>query len=907
MSMAGWNSVSDQGHVGAISPSSVFPGHCRLYPSVVSHNIQRESLDHTGSQIKDGGPTQTSFPYGLDDTQNAKLKSMTPLLFPGSTPFKVNTLTYDNDLLSYFDNQNFSDDQQIYSQQFLPNVQCDLSSSETSEAQLGHVQTMNPDPGAGPSKAPVYDFAIQEKSSSDPLPDSIPKPTRQNKYRVDKAKRCTRQVPKAVRSSNMTPSGSMRPGIQAGSGQQSPDHLITIACHIWLLRNPATMPSEHIISCINFLYGDSLENIRNWFSRNVGSPIAADDAVTRTVTARRRDIAAGYRFNRKECNRKAGNVGLDDTRLIQFNRDAARPFACTSRCGAAFSKKQAWKRHEEINRPPRVWICNNEACHEAREGKGVFFRKDHFRNHLTNDHGNNDIKKREIAACCMPIKSNFSRHCIFRNCEIRFDDWKDRTDHVAEHLKDTWAMSEWRDPDDDIEHSGSTTSDASDSDSSECDTDSESDFDMSDGGRAAPHNDGTGRDARPRNRGSKPSRPGKSQGSNFSHNHSANSGGSSRSSESHTSRPSTASLTDCRNSHPSLKSSKSPCNLSFSGKLCLRTHRQTSPHRCLEKQQRQRPKSIVYTTVSDQSVNGQQIVARKRTYDEMNEEVHHHRRALLITMFLQPVAVCNIWQLLNACTSGDLSGGELASCFSCLLSGIQYTQRAALQYRAVEPKNQPAKHPTGILRDFGLPKSAGDFEGVSADKEFFDMKHTFPDTIVSNPGRADDILALGNLLIELNSTARHKSLKDTSLLQWERRYRVAPYHISDTNWIAEWIYRMTLCESQRSLTACLFFILDECRAAGRLQEDLEVQLSPLFTPDTSDDAGIEVSGDIEMEDGDEPPTSESCESLYSLETSPESTLPSLDNMCEYGDQSIKDATKNSPYYATVLDVVLAVE
>ena len=349
-------------------------------------------------------------------------------------------------------------------------------------------------------------------SSKDPDYSPAPKTRRKQRYRVEKTKPGTRHLLKTASSSKVRAPTAPQAIQSSTPREQSLDHVTIAACHLWLQKNPANSPSEHIVSCLSFLYGGSPQSIRKWFSRNVVIPEDDGDTDYRTVLTSGHDIASHYRRNRRECTRGVDNIGSAVLTSMQSERDEMQSFACTSRCGKTFSKKADWKRHEEINRPPKVWLCNLGACPSDLEKRRPFFRKDHFQNHLAKNHANVIVTKRDIAACCTPIKFNFSRYCIFRDCDERFGSWKKRIDHIAEHFKKSWDMSQWRDTDDDPEDTGEVSSQMSSShdSGSEQSTDDHnmSDSDDSDNSDGPPPNagkrpDDSFQDPSPRFRGSR--------------------------------------------------------------------------------------------------------------------------------------------------------------------------------------------------------------------------------------------------------------------------------------------------------------------------------------------------------------------------------------------------------------------
>ena len=149
--------------------------------------------------------------------------------------------------------------------------------------------------------------------------------------------------------------------------RRTPDgHTVTV-CQIWLLKYPNTMPSEHQVSCLSFLFNDSFDAVRLWFQRSVSSFQKSEEPAFRSATSSDIDFVSTYRRNRGECNRKAKKSRRGIPNVSGFEWIKARPYACTSGCGRLFQKKERWKRHEEINRPTRLWLCRFQECENKIE------------------------------------------------------------------------------------------------------------------------------------------------------------------------------------------------------------------------------------------------------------------------------------------------------------------------------------------------------------------------------------------------------------------------------------------------------------------------------------------------------------------------------------------------------------
>ncbi|MCJ1382666.1 hypothetical protein MMC17_005779 [Xylographa soralifera] len=252
-------------------------------------------------------------------------------------------------------------------------------------------------------------------------------------------------------------------------------------CHHWLQSHPGIIPGDVEMLGLHLAYRAPLGSVHQWFgalgrsqkavSRSNESPPISGSILTQP-----------YRHNRKICSRKGQrNNGPQEC----TNKDPSRPFVCTSRCGKTFRKKDNWRKHEEINFPPELWLCSAGSCKNKPSNARVRFRKDHFRTHLQKCHDYRKVLEQDLQSCWFPIDSLFDRRCIFQNCSEHFRNWKDRIDHVAKELETDWNLSDWRDVDADDqnvenENPESVSSDGSKSETGSNDTSESTDSDNND-------------------------------------------------------------------------------------------------------------------------------------------------------------------------------------------------------------------------------------------------------------------------------------------------------------------------------------------------------------------------------------------------------------------------------------------
>jgi hypothetical protein len=141
-----------------------------------------------------------------------------------------------------------------------------------------------------------------------------------------------------------------------------PSNKAIAACELWITTNPDTYPPELALFGLSLAFETSIESLREWFGKRLNEP-DAEDSGYQTMTTMDYDVALQYQHNLKKCNKKKHRSSGDG------------PYACTSRCGARFKKKDAWRKHEEINYPQELWCCSLDACQSKPWSKRVRFRK----------------------------------------------------------------------------------------------------------------------------------------------------------------------------------------------------------------------------------------------------------------------------------------------------------------------------------------------------------------------------------------------------------------------------------------------------------------------------------------------------------------------------------------------------
>ena len=674
-------------------------------------------------------------------------------------------------------------------------------------------------------------------------------PQKRKVDRTEKSRQSARQGRRKERLSKPRCNEVQPPMRLTTSGQQNPDKVTVAVCCLWLSKNPHTMPPEHILSCLAHAFGDSIDALRNWFLRDLRTGQSHEDTGYQTMTSSDSHIASSYRRNRRECNRKASVLRREGASPIQFERDESRPYACTSRCGAMFSKKDAWKRHEEINRPPRLWLCRFQACEYKLEKKRVYFRKDRFRAHLTNDHEYAHPTDAEIEACCMPIESNFDKSCIFRQCETRFNTWKERINHIANHLRRPWNMFQWRDPD----HNVDNIEDAEGSDEESLDSGLPEDEDGLDDTDKYTNND---EDDEDNNGGLGPPATGNEPGAGP---YGANSEDSRRDERSNKRQNTGASggttgqgysnSGSSKHFYGSWKRSRKEPTLAVDENSTLIPHFSQNRTKlpatnCLKIVTLGPLGSSQRATVDEVRVHGyDRTMAWKIVYysrPETRAQCHHeiscmkklrHRHVVHLimsfentnsmTMFMQPVADYNLFQYLNACSLAEPFGVEIWTWFGCLLTGLQYLHENGVRHRDIKPSNLLVKNNQILYTDFGLSCWVSEDEPLQSDTDDFTEGFAAPEVYQGRRGRAADVYSLGCVLLEMVTVIVQRPHEGLWQAFRDEQHRVTSgnSHLSTMELAIRWNNALRVRAAASTAAVRSLAFLDMCEAMMRKQSE----------------------------------------------------------------------------------------
>ena len=179
-----------------------------------------------------------------------------------------------------------------------------------------------------------------------------------------------------------------------------------------------------------------------------------------------------HRLDRRNVSiaRKARSIHQNSK--SERNSRTSQKFPCTF-CEAGFSRKHEWQRHEKsCHLPVEKWTCTPHggtvvdhdtcdvtcafctetdpspehlqthgytACAQRPLSERTFYRKDHLRQHLRLTH--------RVTKWCKAMESWKTQPEVFRSrcgfCDLQFETWQTRVDHLADHFVAGCSMEEW--------------------------------------------------------------------------------------------------------------------------------------------------------------------------------------------------------------------------------------------------------------------------------------------------------------------------------------------------------------------------------------------------------------------------------------------------------------------------------
>lgn len=510
----------------------------------------------------------------------------------------------------------------------------------------------------------------------------------------------------------------------------------------------------------------------------------------------------------------------------------------------------------------------------------MYFRRDKFGQHIRRSHPTIKPTKTVVASCCVPIHSNFSRRCIFSYCDVQFQARKERIDHIAKHFEnDVWDASQWRLMDvqaeghedsigDDSDSSDSERSDDSDGNDdvdSDSDDDTDGDNDNNDNeDRLGYSNDTRGSDPGRRDRAPGPSNkqrsgrsPKRRNGEDF------NKSNQNRcDSLGHTSTPSVMQKDSVYDQSSSLSGTKhissSPGASSASFKR-NRTIQKTLTQRCFVVEANLGPLGHGQNAcVYEVKVKGYKGTMARKTACHLSTQRQHklHREATImarfnhphitrlvasydaeasLTLFMLPVADCNLSQYLNACSSGHFGGEVMLDWFNCLSSGLRHLHERGVRHRDIKPSNILVKNKAVLFSDFGSSNVIAEDASVTSESADFTERYAAPEIHQGQRGRAADVWALGCVFVEMMAWLLPRPTKNPREERRERKPLIESPAIHQPNGRIpkEWIYALRREAAHTLVAPNLSVILDSCEAMLRErpeQRPTAAEISEKFVP-----------------------------------------------------------------------------
>ena len=578
------------------------------------------------------------------------------------------------------------------------------------------------------------------------------------------------------------------------------DNFAENAYYIWMTTHDLQRPTNHQIESFCELYGGTLRDVGDWWN-NITSNYPDVKGTDYDSEAKSDfDRIAFYKRNVRDCRQKPKVT-------TSLPKDGARPYVC-GRCGSTFSKRAAWKRHEEIRSPRKLWLCRLGSCLDKPESKRVFRRTDKFTEHLKRIH-----------------KNTYSAEDLER-CTLTFhDDFIDQENDEEQG----GAASESSDSDSSLD-----TDNDSDSSGPKSDDDKDHDGDalhhpnQGDGTGAAPHGHDLSQSRHQRGQGSQGRHPGSAANTSSQYqydisSHSPDSPGSTGFVT--CGQKSTLLLTTCAPDDPSKITNKHsfrswPLTYSKLGSLGQ------GPRAIVDEVRIEGYKSsVARKVIYDTSFHTQQKAHREATIMASLRSLKHPHTTHLIASYeesssmillMQPVAECNLLQYLSACSEQPPSK-EMWNWFSCLSSGLSQIHGLGILHRDIKPSNILVKNGGVLYSDFGSSSFVADDESVITDSADFTEQYAAPEVYEGKRGRAADVFALGCVFLEMATVLQRRSLKD--LRRRKRadhdRSRLFTVKPKAQDWAIDWTNDLRLEAAKTPPLPYLTQILDSCKAMMR--------------------------------------------------------------------------------------------
>ncbi|KAG8530691.1 uncharacterized protein KY384_004046 [Bacidia gigantensis] len=554
-------------------------------------------------------------------------------------------------------------------------------------------------------------------------------------------------------------------GIENNRGSED---LTRNACNLWQLNNPGVKPSNHIISCISHAFSSSAKTVEDWFGLNFETTCSTQDSGYQSLTSTMEDsdVAARYRKNRGKCNRKVMKSAGKGNNCVVVERDPERPYACTSRCGKTFRKKDAWKRHEEINRLQKLWICQYGHCQYKPEKKRLYSRQDRFRKHLRDEHPDTRPSHQNMRRCIFPIESNFDKRCIISGCNEKFSGWNARINHIAKHMQGPWTAADWRPAADQDDDEGLASPEGDDSEDEDGNHEHDSDGSSSDEDDDNNENGASGPTGGSYSNGYQP--PGSSNQDEghqdstrfgpqwYSQSHgSYGNGWSSHAVEGYhpnSSADSHPKKTHAATSSQGISLNTQPANIEYEILACIGSSRKSIINKVyLRKSGRVAALKIarVNSLRHHQALAQEAEIMRGVRHPHVVELMNCIRYQNSFSILMTPAADYDLSQLLDGCIKDPPKRDVFWGWFTSLAKGLAYIHCSSIVHGDIKPSNVLIKGDNILLSDFGSSTLLANNVSSNGCNDFT-PKYAAPEATISGArGTPSDVYSLGCVYLEI--------------------------------------------------------------------------------------------------------------------------------------------------------------
>ena len=648
-------------------------------------------------------------------------------------------------------------------------------------------------------------------------------------------RRATKEVPHLV-----TEATDSRNSQRVGKGYSRAkvlDLYAIQACEALLASRRRRSPPRKHIRALSNLFNVDPDCMLQWFRLQEDSGYQ-----TKSLSASDLGIALRYRHGKPTKNNTQESISKDS-------------YPCASEgCDIRSRNKGDWKRHQKQHWPPCIWICHNLRCRSHPGEEGVWVRDDKFKVHR-NSLGE-ELDRSELDRQAVPVDSHFPRKCHFGNCAATFTRFDDRCDHMFDVHLATRECLMWREPE--------KTCNCDDKQSIHS---SEDKYDDSSSEGSSGDDDQPSKDPRP--------------------------GGGTDSNRGHTCRGS--------RSHSGYDAQQSMFNSHFAGSSYTQ---QRLPSQSCQRTLRQRPWalapiapviSVSYSMPSVVAVSspwqfnhlpvgylgsgGSARVDKLRFSDPAvtlaRKTIQYHnadqkRRAMRETLvmsrlnhlhtvrfvaacmeqqsvqiLMEPVANCNLSQLLFTPLEGPLMRSHASFWFSCLANALNYIHESGVRHLDIKPSNILIFELNVYIADFGTSNFVDDVKSITSEYEAVTRRYAAPEILHGQRGRASDVFALGCVFLELAVALLHQCPHDLDAFNRNdpsRKNYVSTYS-GNLDLLAEQISEHRRFATSTGNAAFFNLVLDCCYSAiisNSKDRPTAADLASLLAPQSCYHSAIQV-------------------------------------------------------------------